>query len=108
MPRRLDVEIAETRRFQLDCALYGLSEAAKLRALVQMESDPAIGRSRADKPSLWEWELGEFSITYALAGEMNKIVLLELRPRVEKPTQLLKRTWEAIDRINALKRLFGL
>ncbi|HEY9058703.1 MAG TPA: hypothetical protein VIN77_16270 [Aurantimonas sp.] len=104
----LKIEVGETRRFLLDRAFYGLSDDRKDRMFAQLESDPAVGTPRADRTSLWDWRFGEFDVTYAISNDFSTNVLLELRPRTEKPAPRLERTWDAFDKINKIKRLIGL
>tara|TARA_R100001086_G_scaffold38488_1_gene17077 strand:+ start:1352 stop:1726 length:375 start_codon:yes stop_codon:yes gene_type:complete len=104
----LEIQIAETRRFELDCALYQFGGAAKERALDILGNDPAIGRPHVENAALWQWSFGEFDLIYAISGDFSKLVLLELRPQSVRQRQPLEQVFAVIDRINAIKRLFGL
>ena len=108
MPPRLEIELAETKRFQLDCALYGFERERKARALETLGADPAIGRPYSDNAALWIWPTGEFDLIYAISADFSKLVLVELRPKSLRQGKFLDRMFVAIDRINAVKRLFGL
>ncbi|MBB4002285.1 hypothetical protein [Aurantimonas endophytica] len=100
--------VAETRRFQLDCALYGLDSVRKLRLIDALGSDPTIGRPYAEKTGLWVWSIGDYDLIYAISGDFSKLVLVELRPSSLPQGKLLDRLFVVIDRINAVKKLFGL
>lgn len=104
----LDVSIAETRRFQLDCALYSLSSEKKEILFARLKADPIIGRPRADTPSVWLWEFAGLEISYAMSEDFSSLVLLAARPPAPRPARLWERTWDVIDKINKLKRLVGL
>lgn len=100
-------QIAMTQRFRLDCALYGFGDDSLLRATQILVDDPVVGHPYIDNVALWSWQFGEFDLIYAISGDFSKLVLLELRPHVEKPGSTIERMFSAIDRINAIKRLFG-
>lgn len=108
MAQSLDIEVAETKRFELDCALYSFQGKRKERALETLSADPAIGRPYSREAPLWLWTVGEFDLIYAISGDFSKIVLVELRPRSLRQGRLLDRVFDTIERVNALKRLFGL
>ena len=89
-------------------ALYGLEGARKLRLIETLGSDPMIGRPYAEKTGLWVWSIGDYDLIYAISGDLAKLVLVELRPSSLRPGKLLDRVFVVIERINALKKLFGL
>lgn len=103
-----EIIVAETRRFQLDCALYGLEGARKLKRIDSLGADPTIGRPYAEKTGLWVWSIGGHDLIYAISGDFSKLVLVELRPSSLPRGKLLDRLFVVIDRINAVKKLFGL
>ena len=45
---------------------------------------------------------------YAISADFSKLVLLELRPHADVPGTVTKSIFDVIERINAVKRLFGL
>ncbi|WP_223999247.1 hypothetical protein [Aureimonas sp. SA4125] len=104
----LTLQIAMTRRFELDCALYGLTEEALLRAREILVADPAVGHPYVDNVALWSWQHAGYDVIYAISGDFSKLVLLELRPHVEVPGKMIERILSTIDRVNAIKRLFGI
>ena len=61
-----------------------------------------------ENAALWQWSFGEFDLIYAISGDFSKLVLLELRPQSVRQRQPLEQMFAVIDRINAIKRLFGL
>ena len=104
----LDVRIAETRRFQVDCALYGVGKEKKELLFSRLKADPIIGRPRADTPSVWQWEFAGLEISYAMSEDFSRLVLLAARPPAPRPARLWQQAWDVIDKINKLKRLLGL
>jgi len=104
----MDITIAETRRFELDCAFFGFDEERKAAAIKHLKSDPVIGEQRPDNSRLWEWQFGHFEITYAISEDFSRIVLLEVRPATAKQTKIIETIWDVIDKVNKIKRLFGL
>ncbi|PHP66095.1 hypothetical protein CSC94_15970 [Zhengella mangrovi] len=103
----LRIEIAETDRFRLDCAMYGLDDAVKARKLDQLRADPVIGVQKPGQSRLWEWQSAGFVFSYLLADDLSRLVLVELRPKSAPETGLTERFWIWVDRIGKLKRLFG-
>lgn len=103
----LQIEIAETQRFRLDCALYSYEGERRARALEILGADPAIGRPYVENTALWLWSFDGFDFIYAVSGDFSRLVLLELRPQSLRQGKMLDRIFTTIDRINAIKRLFG-
>lgn len=108
MPPVLRLEVFETHRFTLDCAFYGLDEESLRRAVELLVSDPAIGDPLVGNPALWCWQFGGHDLIYAISGDFSKLVLLELQPHAESSGKLAERIFDTLDRIDAIKRLFGL
>ncbi|HDZ73466.1 MAG TPA: hypothetical protein ENH55_11995 [Aurantimonas coralicida] len=104
----LDIEVGETRRFLLDCAMYGVN-AEKHEALLRLlKGDPVVGRQRPGSPSLWDWEFSGNRITYALSDDCSRLVLLRLTPAEAPKASRLLQIMKLIRTINEIKRLFGL
>ncbi len=107
MPPRLEIELAETKRFQTDCALHGLEGDRFEAALDILRSDPVVGTQRPEAPALWDWTFRGLRITYGLSEELDRIVLLRAVP-VEAPrSRAIGAILRLIRVINDVKRLFG-
>lgn len=103
----LRIEIAETERFKLDCAMYGLERKNRLRAFAQVQSDPVIGKPVHGEQGLRRWTTGGLELTYALSDDISRVVFLTARPPSPAAPNLLRKAMHAIDHINRIKRLFG-
>ena len=107
MPPRLEIELAETKRFQLDCGLYGLEGELLETALGILRSDPIIGMQRAESPILWDWTFRGLRITYGLSEGLDRIVLLRAVPVEAPKSGAIAAILRLIRVINDVKRLFG-
>lgn len=107
MNQSFEIEIGETERFQLDCALYGLERELHSRALSILRSDPVVGTQRTEVPNLWDWSFRTFRITYGLSSDLSRLVLLRVVPEEAPKSQALARILTVIRTINDIKRLFG-
>ncbi|MCB8837892.1 hypothetical protein [Aurantimonas sp. VKM B-3413] len=107
MPPRLEVELAETEQFQLDCALYGLEGEPLDSALSVLRSNPIVGTPRPESASLWDWTFRRMRITYAASEEFSRIVLLRVVPVETSKSEALSTILRVVRIINDVRRLFG-
>jgi hypothetical protein len=107
LPPRLEVELAETKRFQTDRALHGLEGDRLEAALDILRSDPVVGTQRPEASALWDWTSRGLRITYGLSEELERIVLLRAVPMEAPSSGAVATILRLIRVINDVKRLFG-
>ena len=108
MVDRLEIVIVETKRFRLDCALYGFREAEKEREVIEiLNGDPTIGVTYDGNAALRVWNFAAYDIFSAISGEFSKLVLVELRPHGDTQVKLIERLFDAVEKTNAFKGPLG-
>ncbi len=84
---KVETEIVWTQRFELDCALYGVSEKLLDRVKRNLAEDPGLGKP-VDGGLLFEVETGGFVVRYSVVPDFSKIILLQLGPIEEDRPQV--------------------